>query len=96
MVPHPSGVQHGFTDTNGTFYGVPAQLHNNMQQQQRQPLIAPSQAQQQAMRVASQQQQQGQQGPLVAGQPRQATTVNPRTGDPKFEFDVTAQEYVRR
>ena len=97
MTPHPSGVQHGFTDASGTFYGVPAQLHNNMQQQ-RQPAMTPvlQAQQQQAMSVASQQQQQVQQGPLVQGQLRQASTVNPRTGDKKFEFDIAAQDFVRR
>ena len=34
--------------------------------------------------------------PLMQGQRRQDTTTNPRTGDPLFEFDANAQEFVRR
>ena len=60
--------------------------------QVRQPMMTPQNAQAQvAAHVAT---QPTGQGVLVRGQPRQVASV--RTGDPQFEFDVNAAEFLRR
>ena len=103
MPAHPGGFN-GFTDNRGVYH-TPLIPQQPMQGQQ--AALTPSQAQQAvAAHVASQQQQQQQQNqgmlvhgnPLMQGQPRLGTsqTTNPRTGDPKFEFDPTAQEFVKK
>ena len=66
-----------------------------MQQQQQQPAMTPQQAQAQVAAHAAT--QPTGQGVLVRGQPRLGGTAvtNSRTGDPKFEFDVKANEFIR-
>ena len=78
----------GFYDHNGVF-------HPTMPVAQQQLALTPQPAQRQvAAHVAG---QDAGQGVLVVGQARQQiSATNSRTGDPKFEFDANAQEYVKR
>ena len=61
-----------------------------------QTVMTPQQAQTQVAAHAAS--QQAGPGVLIRGQPRQqgASMTNARTGDPSFEFDAQAQEFVRR
>ena len=81
--------QQGYYDLNNVFHAGP------MPMMPQQSVMTPQQAQAQVAAHAAS--QQAGPGVLVRGQPRQqSSATNARTGDPSFEFDAQAQEFVRR
>ena len=82
-------TQQGYYDINNVFHaGPPPMMHLQ------QTIMSPQQAQAQVAAHAASQQG----GVLVRGQhrPQGASVTNAHTGDPAFEFDAQAQEFIRR